>query len=188
MRRLMACLLLAAPCFLSTSCRKDDIEVLRVPKEAAPALPAALQSGGGDRAGVHWKAPAGWKENPPSQMRAGSFTASANGQPIDISVVALAGDAGGELANVNRWRGQLSLPPVDEAALKDIARPATAGPHKITLVEFSSEDGARRLLAAILARPDKTWFFKATGDTGAVKSIKPAFLNFVGGVRFDHEQ
>ena len=37
-----------------------------------------------------------------------------NGAKADVNVAEMGGEGGGLLANVNRWRGQLGLPPIDE--------------------------------------------------------------------------
>ncbi len=47
-------------------------------------------------------------------MRVASFEVSENGKTADVSVIPLGGMAGGDLANVNRWRGQVGLPPLAE--------------------------------------------------------------------------
>jgi hypothetical protein len=170
---------------LSPACRKGEISVYRVPKEKAPALPmAAAGAAASQRAGIEWKAPAGWAEQPAASMRVGSFRAKgSNGKEVDISVVPLGGEAGGELANVNRWRGQLGLPPTDEAGLGQVATTRRLGAHEARVVEFANGQG-QRLLAAILRNGATTWFFKASGDDAAVKDVKKAFLDFVASVRF----
>lgn len=178
------------------ACKKDEIAIYRVPKEAPPALPGPAMGGGmpgmggapAGHAGLTWTLPKGWKEQAASGMRAGSFLApGAGGKDVDVSIVPLAGDAGGELANVNRWRGQLGLPPVDESNLSTVVRSVHLGPHQARLVEFSNNEG-KRLLAAVLRNGATTYFFKASGDDAAVKSIRLAFLSFVGGVRFESHE
>jgi hypothetical protein len=62
-----------------------------------------------------WKLPKGWTEARAGGMRFATLKPSTPGK-VDVSVVMLPGAAGGELPNVNRWRGQIGLPPVDEAS------------------------------------------------------------------------
>src|SRR5215211_1195932 len=67
---------------------------------------------------IKWTAPEGWTEVPPSSMRYASFSAPAeDGGKIDISVVTFPGDGGSDADNVNRWRGQMGLAPVDANAV-----------------------------------------------------------------------
>ncbi len=74
---------------------------------ASPARPS----------GLRWTAPAGWKELAGSGMRVASFELPKTAGKAEVTVVALPGDVGGELANVNRWRGQLALPPIEQEDL-----------------------------------------------------------------------
>jgi hypothetical protein len=85
-----------------------------------------------------WELPSGWKEDPPSGMRAATLWVPADGKPIEISVTTLGwrGTEKDVLDNVNRWRGQMQLPPVDEAGLADCTRELTAGDVKITLADL----------------------------------------------------
>src|SRR5438034_6334860 len=88
---------------LTLGCRRDDeIQTYRVSKEAAPSMPMAPPATTRE---ISWTTPKGWKEQAPSAMRAGSFLVKGkNGQEADVSVIPLSGEAGGELANINRWR------------------------------------------------------------------------------------
>ncbi|HVY61478.1 MAG TPA: hypothetical protein VHF22_07480, partial [Planctomycetota bacterium] len=60
--------------------------------------------------------PAGWEAKPDSSgMRLGSFGVA--GHPdADCSIIVLPGGAGGVLANVDRWRKQMGLPPLEPGA------------------------------------------------------------------------
>jgi hypothetical protein len=102
-------------------------------------------------------------------------------------VVVLAGAAGGELANVNRWRGQIGLSPLDEPALEK-ARTIVATPAgNVALFAFASEGEKRsQLVAGILASPDgSSWFFKMLGDEAAVTAARAGFLHLLETLRRD---
>jgi len=107
------------------------------------------------------------------------------GKPSDLSVVTLPGDAGGELPNVNRWRGQLGLEPLDAAALATGSKHVDSKAGSILVVEFAGkQNGApARMLAAILKTNDATWFFKLTGDDPAVAASRGDFLGFLRSLR-----
>jgi len=116
-------------------------------------------------------------------MRYASFNASdGDGGKIDISVVTFAGDGGSDADNVNRWRGQIGLPPVDQNTLNSqIASLKTAD------TTFATTDitGAKaRTVAAWTRRDGRVWFFKATGPNAAVEKEKPNFVKFIESVRF----
>ena len=80
---------------------------------AATPVPTA---GGGD---LVWTAPASWQSRPASAMRKATFIipGASAAEQAELAVTAFPGDVGGNLANVNRWRGQIQLPPIDAAAL-----------------------------------------------------------------------
>ncbi len=167
-----------------SACRDEAITRVRVPKEdapvvAAPAAPEAAQA-------LHWDAPAGWKELPGTGMRLATMIPPGAGK-AEATVVALPGDVGGELANVNRWRGQIGLPALDEAGLaKSRAKTASkAGP--VTVYDFTS-DGAKktRVVAGTISYGGRMWFFKLTGDADAAAAARPAFLAMLGGIHAAH--
>src|SRR3989442_733367 len=99
----------------SVGCGQDEIKVYTVPK--APPAQANLPPGHPDLADtpaspLKWKTPDGWKEGQPSEFRVASFRISGQaGKQADVSVIPLPGSAGGDFSNVNRWRGQVGLPP-----------------------------------------------------------------------------
>jgi hypothetical protein len=151
-------------------------------KTESPQM-AAIPSQEGAVPQIKWETPEGWTEAPPSSMRYASFSAAdGSGDKIDISIVTFAGDGGSDADNVNRWRGQIGLPPIDESAVTFQVTPLkTAG------TTFSTTDiaGAKtRTIAAWARHEGRVWFFKATGPNTAVEKEKPNFVNFIESVRF----
>lgn len=148
------------------------------PMETAPGAP------------LQYKLPPNWQEKPLSPMRVASFKAtSPNGNETDVSVVSLPGIAGGDLANVNRWRGQVKLAPIDEDTLAKSAEHVRANGHDFLMVDLVSEEpiaeqqGKQRILAAILDENGRAWFFKMTGEDTAVAAQKDAFSDFLRGLK-----
>ncbi len=134
--------------------------------------------------------PPGWEEKPLTPMRVASFKASAaNGKEIDISVVFLAGAAGGDLANVNRWRDQVKLPPINEAALQESVEHIIADGHDFLVVDLVSPEPIgeqkekQRIIAAILDEQGSSWFIKMTGEDAAVASQKNALADFLRSLK-----
>jgi hypothetical protein len=132
---------------------------------------------------IKWKTPEGWTEVPPSSMRYASFSAPADeGGKIDISVVTFPGDGGSDADNINRWRGQMGLAPIDANAVT-----SQVAPLKTADTTFSTTDIAAdktRTIAAWTRRDGRVWFFKATGPNAAVEQEKPKFVKFIESVRF----
>jgi hypothetical protein len=123
-------------------------------------------------------------------MRLASFSAaSPNGKEADVSVVSLPATAGGDLANVNRWRGQVKLPPIDEDTLAKSAQRIQANGHDYLMVDLVSDapideqQGKQRILAAILDENGQAWFIKMTGEEATVDAQKSAFVDFLHGLK-----
>lgn len=185
---------------LSTAaCRKSEVTSYRVPKEKDPELPAAGVSKGapgkpGEMAAtavptatgqdLTWTAPPHWKTRPPAPMRKATYLVPGEGGDGELSITAFPNSVGGELPNVNRWRGQLQLPPIAE---NEMAQTVTRFEHdglKFGLVDFvSTTSPAQRMLGAWVPYSGGTWFFKLTGSDALLAKEKPAFLAFLESVK-----
>ena len=169
------------------SCRDTKLTSYRVPKEAADAAAAPAPAA---TPAVRWQTPAGWQEQAGDAARQGSFLVTgADGAKADMSVITFPGDVGGDLANVNRWRNQVHLPPIGDADLPKLVTEVDAPAGAFLVVDLLSETpGAAgkpaRILGAIFKQPTQTWFFKLMGDAALVEAQKPAFLNFLQTVQF----
>ena len=195
-------LALAASTLLLTACGDDPVAVYRVPKEKEPELPAA----GADAAGqapapgpamadtavptasgeaLVWQAPAQWVQKAASAMRKGSYSVPGDGGESDLSITAFPGDVGGELANVNRWRGQIALTPIGPEELDSAVSRVEENGLKMTVVELASkgDPGNKAILGAIVPYAGSTWFFRLAGPGTSVKAAKPAFREFLHTVR-----
>lgn len=65
-----------------------------------------------------WTLPKDWKEQPGSEMRYATLMVPGEGKPMELTVIFLGKPEGDfRLTNLNRWRGQLKLPPIDEEKL-----------------------------------------------------------------------
>ncbi len=182
-------------------CDRDKIQTYKV--DSTNAVAVAPPSGGmpgtmpdslpaPDNSGLpklKYTLPEGWQGKPLTQWRVASFTVSENGKSADISVVPLGGMAGGDLANVNRWRrdvGQSQLATDEE--MKKLAEPVTIAGQPADLYDLSGTSPGsgdeERIVAAILHNEDTAWFFKMTGAADLVKKNKPAFVAFLQSVAF----
>lgn len=199
------------PILLLAACKDEGVTRVRVPKEPAVAadphaghdhgsapesMPGGMGMGGGMGAGsieapaerprgLSWTLPSGWKELPGNGIRLATLVPP-GGVKAEGTVVALPGDSGGELANANRWRGQIGLPPVDEAGLAGSRTKLSTKAGPVAVYDFTSGGEARtRLIAAIVKTGDTTWFFKLTGDAAATESARPGFLAVLKGLTPD---
>jgi hypothetical protein len=181
------------------ACGRNDVQVYRVSKDQPDSQqtpqtnPSGMPPGHPDTAGqpakLKWTLPAGWEEVVPGEMRVASFKIKGDGgKQADVSVVPLPGMAGGDLANVNRWRGQVGLSPVSEEEMGKLAEPIEIGGQKANLFDQAGQSGGSgeqsRILAAVLHQDDIAWFFKMTGDDAVVAQQKPAFVSFLKSLSF----
>lgn len=136
-------------------------------KEGQPSFPAT---------------PAGWTAKDPGSMRKGSWAVGPADAAADLAVTVFPGDVGGRVANLNRWRQQLGLPPGD-AEMFDAIQVAKVGALQGEVVHFTSADGAKATRAVLVSHKGSTWFFKLTGPAATVKSASGAFDAFVAGTQ-----
>jgi len=85
------------------------------------------------------------------------------------------------------WREQVGLGPVPQEELEKVLQPTEIAGEQGTSFEINGKtmDGKpSRTVTGMLHKPDKSWFFKLSGDDGAVAAQKPAFLEFLKSIRF----
>jgi hypothetical protein len=160
----LVCLLVVA----LAGCGRDRIETYRVAKET-PAVNPGL--------------PAGWKAVAPGPMQVAAFQVTGQGDETAlITIVPLGGQAGSDLGNVNRWRGQLGLAEVTEAEVEKLAQPVEIAGQTGQLYDFNAEK--TRMIVAVARTNDMAWFFKMMGEAGLVNQQVPAFLGYLKSFQF----
>ena len=178
-------------------CGRDDVSHYRVPKQAgSPAGETAPGAGMPGMAGsvppppdvsttgeLQWALPKGWTDSRAGGMRYATLKPTAAGK-IDVSVTVFPGPAGGEIANVNRWRNQIGLPPVDEAALARDRKALKSPAGSVAIFDYTSDGQTKtRLVAAILFAGGNSWFVKMVGDAGPVAASRADFIRLLESLR-----
>jgi hypothetical protein len=174
-------------------CDNSKIEVYRVEKERDSRTSQMPGASGepGSRGAVTWQAPADWEEQPASGPRRGTFKIHGkDGGEAELSITAFPGDVGGLLANVNRWRGQIQLPPLTQSDLAQVVTPLSASGRNISLVDMVSTDPIKggkksRILGGTLPLDDETWFFKLSGPDELVTARKDEFKKFLETIKVE---
>ncbi len=183
---------------LALGCDRNQVAHYRVPKSGDPSpamgmppmdMPPSGMPGAGSeapRAGLKWDLPKGWTQEQGSGMRYASLKPPVSGK-LDVSVIVLPGEAGGELANVNRWRGQIGLPPLDASAEAGQRTVVKTKAGDLAVFDFTSEGQTKtRMVAGLITTSDgNTWFLKMSGDAGPVGQAKSEFLRLMGSIRLD---
>ena len=131
-----------------------------------------------------WEVPANWTQEPATQMLLAKFSITGEGTRADVTVSSFPGDVGGLLANVNRWRGQVNLPAIEEPQLANAVKSIQVRSEKGTLVELENPDGkSASLMGVAVPHNGQTWFFKMFGDARLVAHEKDSFVRFVQNVK-----
>jgi hypothetical protein len=172
------------------ACSRDQIQSTQVEKAVPAPLPsrqptAPVSPAGGELppapvpgpgGTLQWTLPKGWTAAGASGMR---YATLKPGAGTEVSIVVLTGAAGGELANLNRWRGQLGLPPVDEAALGQARKVVKSKAGAVSVFDLTG--GSSRMVVGLLSAPTgDTWFLKLTGEDAPVAQAKPDFMKLLG--------
>ncbi len=189
------------------ACSRDEVAHFRVPKSSSgPTQPASMMGaigggsiGGGSMGGgsdvvpssappgpvLKWSLPKGWGEHLTGGMRYATLKPSTPGK-LDVTVVVLPGPAGGELANVNRWRGQIGLGPIEEASLDSTRKRIATKAGPVSVYDFTSEgDSKTRLIAALATGEGNSWFLKMVGDAAPVAAARADFVRLLESLRFE---
>jgi hypothetical protein len=150
-----------------------DAKMPPMPEPEPPRVPFKYQT------------PEGCKQIPPTNdLYVLSFRVSDKDGKVDINVSAFPGDAGGLVANVDRWRRQVGVAPMTQAeaaALADVSIGAAKG----KLVDVTGTDAPaqrNRIIGAILIQPRTSLFFKMMGPKDSLDRQKPAFESFLKSV------
>ena len=153
------------------------------PPTEAPTVPPAAADGS-----VAWQLPDEWKLAPAAgSMRYATINISAtDGGTAELAVTHFPGDVGGDLENVNRWRQQAAMEPVDAAGLAPLVTQLKAGPQTISLIDITGPK--LRLIAGWTRHGPDTWFFKLTGSNPLVGAQKARFTAFLESIRFNHPE
>ena len=187
LRRCLAVTVAALAAFALAGCDKNEVKVYHVAKEETSVPPVAAMEMAAATPQLHWTLPTGWTEQPASNMRVASFSATgADGQVADIGVLPMT-VAGQELQIVNMWRDQLKLSATTSAESEAVAIGSGSGKLFSLVSEAPLVEGKfpARILVAMLMRGETTWFFKMTGADAAVTAQKENFLAFLKSVSFD---
>lgn len=182
---ILGCLAIVAACDEHEEIREREVPAGSEPitgekaGESAPPSTALSDRESGEGASWPWLAPEGWvavEEARP--MRLATYEIPLEGGAVEVAITRFAGDVGGMLANVNRWRGQIGLPPVTEAELPTLMETFESAAFQGSLFHFEGPE--QHMLAASLfeAGADQTWFVRVTDSAERVGAVKDSVFEF----------
>jgi hypothetical protein len=163
------------------ACRREAIRVYLAPKDpvaqndASPPAPTS-------RPRLTWNLPPGWQQTDPGEVSVANFVVKSSSGDASINITPMPNLAGREAMVVNMWREQLHQPPLREDEIDAALTPVQVGNDNGHLFELTHEK--RRIVTAMVHRPEGSWFFKLAGDPAAVAAKKPEFLAFLKSIEF----
>lgn len=181
--RIPALFLLIVSFTLAACDSRDEIVAYTAPKEQPATAPSQAQSPASahdhthDGAGVHWTLPQGWVKQADQQMRVASFKTSSESSAADVILTKFPATVLNDpLANINRYRGMVGLPPLDDASKQPVEEIKVDG----SLAKRFQFDGADKKLTIIaIPRGEIAWFVRFIGPIATVDKEKSNFDSFV---------
>lgn len=187
--RLAACSVVACLALLA-GCEEEGIRTYWAPKDPPrPAMKLPADAAPPADVDLAWDVPTTWHaaEIPAAQraFTVASFhanTAAPEEEHVTITVTRLTGEGGGAVANINRWRGQVGLPPIAKLEEQPMERVDT-GVGPAAILDLVGDKG--RTLGAILPRAEtnETWFWKATAEAARLEGVKAELVAMVATVK-----
>ena len=138
-----------------------------------------------NKSSLSWTTPNNWVEKKATDFRLASYDVNApNGDIVDLSITVFPGDAGGIKSNVNRWRRQINLTPLDLNQLMNKSLTQSSMLGEFYIFDLYNESNNQAMIAAILPCYDKsnsiieTIFVKMTGSIDTLIDLKYEFELF----------
>ena len=174
--------------FVLTACDQAAVNSYTIPKEQPVARPkptgpdpmrplpgmAEQAAAAGE---LQYTVPAGWRQLPASGIRKATLQI----EGAELSVLVFPGDVGGELANINRWREQIDLSPIEASELPTISIERTISQLPARYVDLIGAE--KSIKGAILPVNGRTWFFKLLGPTDSVQANEAGLFEFLDSVQ-----
>jgi hypothetical protein len=121
-------------------------------------------------------------------MRKAAFAVEDGSRSVSITVVVTEGAQAADIAaNVNRWRGQVGLPPVDKEKVPAMVKPMEVGDTAGSFVEIvgpKEPAPQKAIYGAMAPREGKVWSVTMRGDAELAAREKDRFQAFVKSIQF----
>ena len=127
---------------------------------------------------LKWEKPDGWEQFEGHSMRMASFYVPHSTGKGELSITEFSGMSGGIQANINRWRGQISLPPESIESILKASSSFNSNLGDFLFFELVNEKSNQGILASIFELTNRTVFVKLSIDQLALAEAKEDFLTF----------
>ncbi|MCM8535862.1 MAG: hypothetical protein NE334_08000 [Lentisphaeraceae bacterium] len=138
----------------------------------------SLTASAGD---LTWTVPDTWEDLKQSSSMRLATLAVKEDKSLLVKVSRFPGHVGGELANVNRWRGQLGLKGIKSADLEKELTVIETKAGKAKLLDISNN--GKQMLAVMLKEEKYTYFFKLMGTSDKVGKQKEALIELTKSIK-----
>lgn len=185
-----------------TSCGEPDrsFTIEEVRDNRKPRIPGGVRLTPKQRLGMRdsrprgpqfaFDLPTGWKQLPSRQFRDINFTLERDAQ-LEAYLTILQGGGGGVAHNVNRWRGQFQLDPMNTDAIKELPRKKLFGFDALFLEmggDFGGMGGGAskadyKLIGYMLAAPEALVTFKMVGPASLIDAERENFIKLATSLR-----
>jgi hypothetical protein len=133
--------------------------------------------------------PEGWQPGRVSSMRKAAFMIVDGDSQAEFTAIDLPSRGGAQItdvmANVQRWAAQVGVPIDDKLA--DLVEKSEIDGNEASFVKLVGPEGAnprQAMLAAMVVRGEKVWFFKLVGAAALVERESENFSKFLVSVQF----
>jgi hypothetical protein len=165
------------------------------PIDPAPHSPQPGQSAPAPVAAPKLEAPEDWQQQPAAGMRKADYQIGDDEKGARVTVIDFPASAGPKIAdpleNVNRWRSEVGMPPINKDQLEQTSENVEVDGHPAVYVKLIPDPAERQqsqperaTLGALVNAGERIWFFKMTGDRDVVDSQVDAFESFLKSARF----
>ena len=127
---------------------------------------------------LNWQKPESWEQFDGHSMRMASFYVPHSSGRGELSITEFSGISGGIQANINRWRGQISLPPESEQSILTASTSYKSELGNFLFFELANETSNQGILASIYELSNRTVFVKLSIEQSALIEVKKDFLTF----------
>jgi len=135
-----------------------------------------------------WQVPGTWQVLEPTTIRKGNFRVAQGDEVAEITVTAFPGSVGGLASNVNRWRRQVGLAPLNPDQIAALTVPVQVDGAPAELVSIRVEEGApsgtQGVLGVVIPRGELTWFVKMIGSSALLHEERDNLQRFAESFQF----
>ena len=141
-----------------------------------------------DNAAIVWSVPSEWEEIAGNTFSLAVYKILNVKDYSEISVSKFPGDAGGVESNVNRWRRQVELSPLnlDQIISESITKINPIGRYSLHKI-INNEKIQTAFLCMILPLDDSTIFVKLKSTKNEISNLEQSFIEFCSSFRFEND-